>query len=92
MATSYKAAQFHLRIDDLHTFGRRTAHRGHQVLLGYFVAAALDHDRQIACARVDEVDVGLLTLGVRRVDHKPPIDAADADSADRPHEGDVGKE
>ena len=57
----------------------RVEHR----LLGDLVGARLDHHDRLLGAGDDEVDLGLLALGVGRVEDELPVDRADADRADR---------
>ena len=53
---------------------------GHHVL-GQEVGAGLDHHDRVAGARDDQVEIGLLELRVRGVDHELAADASDADGS-----------
>ena len=58
-------------------------HRGLVELLGL----GLDHQHAFLGAGDDQVEIALLDLLQRRVDHELAVEVADADTADRAHEG-----
>ena len=64
-------------------------HRGEEILFGNLRGATFHHEKTLARARVDQVKVTLLALGVRGVDHEFAMDTAHTHTADRPHEGDI---
>ena len=51
-------------------------------LLGDLAGARLDHDDRVVGAGDDQVDVGLVALGVGRVEDELAVDPADAHGAD----------
>ena len=61
---------------------------GHDVL-GEDLDARLDHHDRVAGARDDEVELGVLELGVRRVEDVLAVDVADAHGGDRALERDL---
>jgi len=57
-------------------------HGGDHVVVGHFQRGSFDHDRQVAAAHVDQINVGVLHLDVSGVQQELAVDAADAHGAD----------
>ena len=64
--------------------------RFHKIILGNFIGRAFDHDDVVFCADINEIEVTLLALSVRRVSDELSIHATDPDCANRPGEWDIG--
>ena len=61
------------------------------IVFGQLVRFRLHHQHRVAGAGHDEVELRLLHLVDRRVQHVAAVDVADARRADRAHEGHAGK-
>ena len=83
-------AQFDLGVDDLDDLFVAAFHRRQEILFGDFVGAALHHQKTLASSDIYQVQIALVTHVMRGVDHEFAVDAPDADTADRTHEGHFG--
>ena len=61
-----------------------------ELLFRQFVRRAFDHDDVVLGADVNQIEIALLALGVRRVGDELAVHATDAHGADRAGERNVG--
>ena len=79
-----------LRVDDFDNFFVAALHGREEILFRDFSGAAFHHEEAFARTGIDEIQVALLALFLRRVDHECAVDAAHAYATDRTHEGHFG--
>ena len=84
--------EFLLDADHFLALTVRELERLDEVLFGNFVGRAFDHDDVVLGADVDEIEIALVALVVRRIGDELAVDAADAHGADRAGERNVGNQ
>src|SRR5438477_2965269 len=64
--------------------------RLHEISFGNFPGRAFDHDNVVLSSDINQIEVALFALRMRRVRDELPVDATDADSTDRSGKRNVG--
>jgi len=85
-----QSAQLVLGVNDFDDLRVASLHGGKKILFGDLSGSAFHHQKTLARAGIDQVEVALFALGLCGVDHEFAIDAAHAHATDRAHEGNLG--
>ena len=79
-----------LNPDHLARMPMRKLERLHEISFGNFSGRAFDHDDVVFRADINQIEIALFALGVRRVGDELPVHATDPNRADRSGKRNVG--